>query len=80
LARSLCSCGSSCGSSDEHQPDSSARIALWLSGVINDAIRDARDAGLDQRSIHLLLLNYANGEDPSGRARTSAGAQVDSKA
>jgi len=25
--------------------------ALWLSGVINDAIRDASEAGLDQTSI-----------------------------
>ena len=37
-------------------------LALWLSGVINDAIRDAREAGLSQREIWMLLAWYAKDE------------------
>ena len=41
-------------------------LALWLSGVVNDAIRDAREAGLDETSIYHLLKNYAHSNHPYG--------------
>jgi len=37
-------------------------LDLWLSGVIHDAIRDAREAGLDDRSIAHLVRNVARSE------------------
>jgi hypothetical protein len=41
-------------------------LALWLSGVVNDAIRDVREAGLDETSIYLLLKKYAETNHPYG--------------
>jgi hypothetical protein len=42
-------------------------LALWLSGVINDAVRDAREAGLSSQEISMLLAWYAKHEDPVRR-------------
>lgn len=41
-------------------------LDVWLSGVINDAIRDAREAGLDETAIYHLLKNYAHFNHPYG--------------
>ncbi len=35
-------------------------LDLWLSSVVNDAIRDANEAGLSWRTIFLLLKNFAS--------------------
>jgi len=37
-------------------------LALWLSGTVNDALRDCREAGLDSDAMCTLLLHYAHGE------------------
>lgn len=41
-------------------------LDVWLSGVINDAIRDASEAGLDDTTIYFLLKNYAESNHPYG--------------
>ncbi len=37
-------------------------LDMWLSQVIHDAIRDAREAGLDARSIAYMLRFIAKSE------------------
>lgn len=34
-------------------------IDLWLSGTINDALRDAREAGLNNRNVAIIALSLA---------------------
>jgi len=34
-------------------------LALWFSGTVNDAIRDCREAGLDEREMAHMLLSLA---------------------
>ncbi len=46
--------------------------ASFLSGVVWDAIRDAREAGLDESDIHIMLSGIARDCDPSGRNRVWA--------
>jgi hypothetical protein len=41
-------------------------LGLWLASVIDDAIRDAREAGLEQVQIHALLKTFAEQEHPLG--------------
>lgn len=41
-------------------------LDVWLSGVVNDAIRDAREAGLDDATIYHLLKSYAEQNHPYG--------------
>lgn len=41
-------------------------LALWLSGVVNDAIRDAREAGLNETEIYHLLKTFAETNHPHG--------------
>lgn len=37
-------------------------LALWLSSVVNDAIRDAQEAGLSHEDTYHLLKQYTNAE------------------
>jgi hypothetical protein len=41
-------------------------LDLWLSGVINDACRDAIEAGMPETSVHHLLLSYSKHYNPYG--------------
>lgn len=52
-------------------------LDLWLSGVVCDAIRDAREAGLPQRSAHDLLVTIARGEDLLARLSTAEDCSIE---
>lgn len=54
-------------------PPGCENLALWLSSVVNDAIRDAREAGLHPRESWHLLTSYARAEDPQGSGRVAPG-------
>lgn len=41
-------------------------LDVWLSGVVNDAIRDAREAGLDEATIYHLLKTFTETNHPHG--------------
>ncbi len=41
-------------------------LDVWLSSVIHDAIRDAREAGLDDTTIHTLLKTVTEMNHPYG--------------
>ena len=41
-------------------------LDVWLSSVVNDAIRDAREAGLDEFSIYHLLKTFTDTNHPHG--------------
>ncbi len=41
-------------------------LDVWLSGVVNDAIRDAAEAGLDTTSIYYLLKTFTETNHPIG--------------
>ena len=41
-------------------------LDVWLSGVVNDAIRDAREAGLDEAAIYHLLKTFTETNHPLG--------------
>jgi hypothetical protein len=44
-------------------------LALWLSSVIHDAVRDAQEAGMSEGEAHRLLKTIADMHDPLGYAR-----------
>lgn len=46
-------------------------LDVWLSSVVNDAIRDAREAGLDEFSIYHLLKTFTETNHPYGYANRS---------
>lgn len=51
------------------RPKPGEDLGLWLSGVINDAIRDALEAGMPKDEVWIMLSSYARGEDPTGADR-----------
>jgi hypothetical protein len=48
-------------------------LAGWLSSVVNDAARDAREAGLSETMVHHILKSLADAYDPMGFARRAHG-------
>lgn len=42
-------------------------LAFWLSCLIHDACRDAREAGMPERQIHDLLKSITDSHHPLGR-------------
>lgn len=42
-------------------------LDLWFSSVVNDACRDALEAGMSERDIYNLLVTLANMHHPHGR-------------
>ena len=44
-------------------------LALWLSSVIHDAIRDAQEAGMSESEAHQLLKTITDMHDPFGTFR-----------
>ena len=51
---------------NRRRPEEGEDPASFLSGVIWDAIRDARGAGLDEHSVHIMLTGIARSCDPRG--------------
>lgn len=51
----------------------SENLDVWLSSVIHDAIRDAREAGMPQREIATLLGIIAKSESDKGGVRYGQG-------
>ena len=41
-------------------------LDLWLSSVVNDACRDAQEAGLSEDDIYQLLVIIAKQRNPQG--------------
>lgn len=54
---------------DRQRPnkDDKKDLPLWLSGLIYDACRDAREAGMSEREIHDLLKVITDSQHPLGR-------------
>lgn len=44
------------------RPPKGCDLELWLSGTINDAMRDAREAGLSARMTAYIALTLARSE------------------
>jgi hypothetical protein len=42
-------------------------LDLWLSSVVNDACRDALEAGMPERDVYNLLVSITNMHHPHGR-------------
>jgi hypothetical protein len=51
---------------NRRRPEEGEDPASFLSGVIWDAIRDARGAGLDEPALHIMLSSIARQCDPRG--------------
>lgn len=46
------------------RPTKGGDLSLWLSGVIHDAIRDAKEAGLSSQTVYDLLKIITESEHP----------------
>lgn len=54
---------------DRSRPPRDGDVALWLSSVINDAMKDAREAGLSPEEAWTIVSSYARSADPTGQGR-----------
>ncbi|OHD28425.1 MAG: hypothetical protein A2Y38_14015 [Spirochaetes bacterium GWB1_59_5] len=52
-------------------PKGCKELDLWLSGVVNDAIRDATEAGLPVRDAVFLVRKLADLWDDNPRRKTT---------
>ncbi len=57
---------------NRRRPEKGEDPANFLSGVVWDAIRDAREAGLEETEIHIMLSVIARRCDPMGHNRVWA--------
>jgi hypothetical protein len=51
---------------NRRKPEKGEDLADFLSGVVWDAIRDAREAGLSEALVHIMLSGIARQCDPRG--------------
>jgi hypothetical protein len=54
---------------NRRRPAEGEDLASFLSGVVWDAIRDAREGGLEESEIHIMLSVIARKCDPMGHNR-----------
>lgn len=52
---------------DRSRPPKGGDVALWLSGLVNDALRDAREAGLSEEECFRIVLSLGRPVLQSGR-------------
>jgi hypothetical protein len=57
---------------NRRRPEDGEDLDSFLAGVVWDAIRDAREGGLEESAIHIMLSNIARQCDPMGHNRVWA--------